>query len=93
MVTGFFKLYKPRTYNHRYIYYDPKKEAQKEREEKYVKNDEDGEFKTSIQRGSFRENRNQQNRVYRDNVRQANIRLVIIIAVLFLITYFILKTI
>ena len=92
MITGFFKLYKPRTYNYRYIYYDPKKEAQKEREEKYADKDENGEFKTSITRGSFREHRNQQNRAYRDNVRQANIRLVIIIAVLFLITYFIVRT-
>ena len=33
---NFFKLYKPKTYNYRYIYYDPKKEAQKEREEKYA---------------------------------------------------------
>ncbi|WP_163629637.1 hypothetical protein [Paludibacter sp. 221] len=91
---GFFKLYKPRTYNYRYIYYDPKKEAQKEREEKFAeKNDENGEFKTSIKRGTFREQRDQRNRAYRDNARQSNIRLVIIIAVLFLIAYFILRSI
>ena len=29
---GFFNLYKPREYKYRYIYYDPKKEAQKERD-------------------------------------------------------------
>ena len=40
---GFFKLYKPKTYNYRYIYYDPKKEAQKEREERYATKDENGE--------------------------------------------------
>lgn len=91
---GFFKLYKPREYKPRFIYYDPKKEAQKEREEKYAKKDpaeEPGEFKTSIRRGSFREQRNEQRRVYRDHARQANIRLIIIIAVMLLIAYFILK--
>ena len=90
---GFFKLYKPREYNYRYIYYDPKKEAQKEREEKYAKKDEqsNGEFKPSIKRGSFRAMRNEQQRIYRDNNRQANIRLIIIIARLFLIAYFLLK--
>lgn len=90
---GFFKLYKPKKYNYRYIYYDPKKEAQKERDEKYGEKeiDEKGEFKTSIRRGSFREQRNEQNKAYKDNVRQANIRLVIIIAVLFLIVYFIMR--
>ncbi len=89
---GFFKLYKPRTYNYRPIYYDPKKEAQKEREKKYADKEEDtGEFKTSIKRGSFREELNKRNRVYRDNARQSNIRLIIIIALLFLIAYFLIK--
>ena len=31
MITGFFNLYKPRKFNHRFIYYDPIKEALKER--------------------------------------------------------------
>lgn len=90
---GFFKLYKPKTYNYRYIYYDPKKEAQKEREEKYASKDENGEYKPTIRRGTFREELNMRNKAYRDNARQSNIRLVIIIGVLFLIAYFILKTI
>jgi len=88
---GFFKLYKPRTYNYRPIYYDPKKEAQKEREEKYAKEENNGEFKTSIKRGSFREEMNKRNSAYRDNARQSNIRLVVIIGVLFLIAYFLIK--
>lgn len=89
---GFFKLYKPRKYNYRPIYYDPKKEAQKEREAKYAqKENETGEFKTSIERGSFRKELDSRNRAYRDNARQSNIRLVIIIALLFLIAYFLMK--
>jgi len=31
---GLFSLYKPKEYKYRYIYYDPKKEALKEREKK-----------------------------------------------------------
>ena len=91
---GFFKLYKPRTYNYRPIYYDPKKEARKERGEKYSEKEQaaDG-FKTSIRRGSFREEHEQRSRVYRDNARQANIRLAVIIALLFLLVYFIMKSI
>lgn len=34
---GLFNLYKPKEYKYRYIYYDPKKEASKEREKKWRK--------------------------------------------------------
>lgn len=94
MLPGFFKLYKARTYNYRYIYHDPKRDAKKEREEKYAdKEREEGEFKTSIKRGSFRESREFQNSVYRHNARQSNIRLVLIIGILLLIAYFIIRSI
>ena len=88
---NFFKLYKPKTYNYRYIYYDPKKEAQKEREEKYASKDGNEEYKPSIKRGSFRAELDRRNKTYRDNARQANIRLIIIIGVLLLIGYSLLK--
>jgi ATP-dependent Zn protease len=53
----FSKIYKPRKFNYQPVYYDPKKEARKEREEKYVENKSNNnkEFRTSIRKGSFRE--------------------------------------
>lgn len=90
---GFFKLYKPKTYNYRYIYYDPKKEAQKEREERYATKDENGEQRPTIRRGTFREELDRRNKVYRDNVRQSNIRLIIILGLLLLIAYYLVKLI
>ena len=42
MHTGFFNLYKPREYKFRHIYYDPKKEAAKEREQRLADEAHDG---------------------------------------------------
>lgn len=47
---GLFNLYKPKEYKYRYIYYDPKKEASKEREKKMEesKTNADGTYKPTI---------------------------------------------
>jgi hypothetical protein len=98
----FFKLYKPQTYNYKPIYYDPVKEARKEREAKYAKNenseDENSEkqehtveFRPTLRRGSFREELDKNNELRKNYSRQSNIRLFIIIVALGLIAYFILR--
>jgi len=101
MTPFFFKIYKPRTYNYRPRYYDPQKEAQKEREEKYAKNESGensetgGEYKPSLRRGSFREElekeRGMRGSISRKHSRQSNTRLIIIIAILGAIAYLILR--
>ena len=101
MIPFFFKIYKPQTYNYKPRYYDPEKEARKEREKKYGKN-ENGEtvengkkFSTSLHRGSFREEleneRGLRGSTYRKHSRQSNTRLIIIIAILGAIAYLILR--
>jgi hypothetical protein len=92
---NFFKLYKPKEYGYRPIYYDPKKEAAKERIKQAAAASENSgesnnEFKSSIHRGSFRELADQHKRTRLSEVRKSNTRLVIIIAILFLIMYFLL---
>ena len=91
---GLFSLYKPKEYKYRYIYYDPKKEAQKEREkqrEAAEKMDKSGEYKPTIRRGTFREMAQQNSKARSEMSRQSNIRLIIIMALLFAIAYFLLK--
>jgi hypothetical protein len=87
---GFFNLYKPRKYDYRYIYYDPKKEAQKEREKRLAEG-QDGEFKTSIHRGSFREEAARNKNTRGKQSRKSNIRLIMILFVLLLLAYYLLK--
>ena len=91
---GLFNLYKPKEYKHRYIYYDPKKEASKEREKKLeeTKANEDGTYRpTIIKRGAFREMANQNKSIRREQARSSNIRIFIILALLLAITYFLIK--
>ena len=91
---GLFSLYKPKEYKYRYIYYDPKKGAQKEREkqrEAAEKMAESGEYKPTIRRGTFREMAQQNSKARSEMSRQSNIRLIIIMALLFAIAYFLLK--
>lgn len=91
---GLFNLYKPKEYKHRYIYYDPKKEASKEREKKLEesKANEDGTYRpTIIKRGAFREMANQNKSIRREQARSSNIRIFIILALLLAITYFLIK--
>ncbi len=92
---GFFNLHKPLQYKYRYIYYDPKKEALKEREKamKDVEQPLEAEntgFKTSIQRGTFREMANRRGD-RRTADKQSNIRLIVIIIALLAVMYFLLK--
>ena len=91
---GLFNLYKPKEYKHRYIYYDPKKEASKEREKKMEesKTNADGTYKpTILKRGAFREMANQNKSIRREQARSSNIRIFIILALLLAITYFLIK--
>lgn len=91
---GLFNLYKPKEYKYRYIYYDPKKEASKEREKKLEesKANEDGSYRpTIIKRGAFREMANQNKSIRREQARSSNIRIFIILALLLAITYFLIK--
>ena len=91
---GLFNLYKPKEYKYRYIYYDPKKEASKEREKKMEesKTNADGTYKpTILKRGAFREMANQNKSIRREQARSSNIRIFIIPALLLAITYFLTK--
>jgi hypothetical protein len=91
---GLFNLYKPKEYKYRYIYYDPKKEASKEREKKLEesKTNADGTYKpTILKRGAFREMANQNKSIRREQARSSNIRIFIILALLLAITYFLIK--
>ncbi len=90
---GFFNLYKPKDYNYRFIYYDPKKEAQKEREKQVSTAEKvrSGEYKPSIRRGTFREMADKNKNFRTQQTRQSNIRLLIIVVILLAIAYYLLK--
>jgi len=90
---SFFKLHKPREYGYRYIYYDPKKEAQKEREKRMQEAAQNGEsgYKTTLHRGSFRQQAEKNKFARTHQTQQSNIRLIIILLILLTITYFSLK--
>ena len=89
---GFFNLHKPLQYKYRYIYYDPKKEAQKEREQQLKANSEadQQQYKRFIQRGTFREMANHNRNDRRSATMQSNVRLVVIIVILLLVLYWLL---
>ncbi len=90
---GFFNLYKARKYDYRYIYYDPKKEAQKEREKRIAEEGEkaEGEFKTRIRRGSFREEASKNKSSRKNQSMKSNFRLVLILGILLALAYYLLK--
>lgn len=92
---GFFKLHKPLVYKYRPIYYDPAKEAKKDREKQTSGSDniEEGEKYQPkyLHRGAFREMADKNKDYRRKQSRQSNIRLIIILMILFMIAYFLLK--
>lgn len=91
---GLFSLYKPKEYKHRYIYYDPEKEAQKEREKNRKPGDpleKAAEYKPTIKRGTFREMADKNKTTRIEESRKSNSRLVMIIILLVAIAYFLLK--
>lgn len=90
---SFFKLYKPRQFGHRFIYYDSKKEAQKEREKRLSKEsvNVDSSFKPTIHRGSFREQAEKKKNVRARQSRQSNTRFIIILFVLMFLLYYLLR--
>ncbi len=89
MLPGFFNLYKPREYKFRHIYYDPKKEAAKERERKQAEElNGDAEYQPAIRRGSFREQADKLKSSRSTQSRQSNVRLIVILVILFAIAYY-----
>lgn len=91
---SFFKLHKPLVYKYKPIYYDPKKESQKSREQSAPnseKTSDDGTYKPSLKRGSFREMADKNRNSKHVQNRKSNVRLIIILLFLFLIAYFLLK--
>lgn len=88
---GFFRLYKAREYKPRYIYYDPKKDAKKEREMKRELSEVKSDFQISLHRGSFREQMPKLKRNRRKQLQASNIRVLIIIAILVVLMYFLLR--
>ncbi len=89
---NFFKLHKPLVYKYKPIYYDPKKEAMKERQkqkEAAEKSAEDGNYRPSVlRRGAFREMADKNRNSRASDIKKSNVRLIIIILILFLIAYF-----
>ena len=87
---GFFKLHQPKKYGYRPIYYDPKKEAQKEREKRIAEgqNADESGFKTTIQRGSFRQQAASNGNLRRYQSRKSNIRLAIILFIILALLYY-----
>lgn len=91
---GLFNLYKPKEYKHRYIYYDPKKEASKERDKRMdeSKTNADGTYKpTILKRGAFREMADKNKSMRKEQARSSNVRIFIILVLLLAITYFLIK--
>jgi hypothetical protein len=91
---GLFNLYKPKEYKYRYIYYDPKKEAQKEREQQLSNQEKvanDGEYRPTIRRGTFREMADKNKNARREQAQKSNVRLIMILIILLAIAYFLLK--
>ncbi|HOF98800.1 MAG TPA: hypothetical protein P5157_04685 [Paludibacteraceae bacterium] len=94
MTPSFFNIYKPRKYDYRYIYYDPLKEAIKEREKQMAK--ENGEqpqqeYKPNLHRGSFREEANRMRGKKSKELRRSNRNVLIILIILLIIAYYLLK--
>ncbi|MDO4190299.1 MAG: hypothetical protein Q4D14_01250 [Bacteroidales bacterium] len=89
---GIFKAFhtpKPRQFYHRPIYYNPEEEARKEREQRLGLSQtptDDGEYHTTLHRGSFRQKRwdapDETSDMRRDR-KNSNIRLLVILIALF----------
>lgn len=93
---SFFKLHKPLVYKYKPIYYDPKKEAQKDRMKKMEQEGQtevinEGYEPKVLRRGSFREMADKNRNSKHAQTRQSNIRLVLIILILLLIAYFLVR--
>lgn len=88
----FFNIYKPRKYDYHYIYYDPLKEARKERERRMgvTNEDSDKEYRPTLHRGSFREEADKLKNTYKE-VRKTNRNVLIILIILLILAYFLLR--
>lgn len=84
-------FYKPRTYNYRPIYYDPKKEEKASRDKERAVKNGTAEYERTLRRGVFREMA-EKNKNYRvDQIRKSNIRLVIIVLAMLAFLYYLLS--
>jgi len=93
MITSFFNIYKPRKYDYHYIYYDPLKEARKERERRMgvTNEDSDKEYRPTLHRGSFREEADKLKKTCTKEVRKTNRNVLIILIILLILAYFLLR--
>jgi len=89
---NFFKIHKPLVYKYKPIYYDPKKEAMKERQKQKDETGataDDGKYRPSVlRRGAFRDMADKNRTSRSSDIKKSNVRLIIIILILFLIAYF-----
>ncbi len=89
----FPKTNKPRQWDYRPIYFDAEKDKRKQRLDEMKKErernenvpTEDGEFKTSIERGTFREMAERNRSVRTKETRMMNFRVLIIVVLLLLL--------
>lgn len=93
MITSFFNIYKPRKYDYHYIYYDPLKEARKERERRMgvTNEDSDKEYRPTLHCGSFREEADKLKKTRTKEVRKTNRNVLIILIILLILAYFLLR--
>lgn len=88
---GLLNFYKPRTYNYRPIYYDPKKEEKAKRDKERAVKDGTAEYERTLRRGVFREMANQNKNYRLEQIRKSNIRLIIIVFAMLAILFYLLS--
>lgn len=91
LFTFFGNRNKPRPFNYQPIYWDPEKEEREKREkrieEELGKKTVDGEFRTSIKRGSFRKYSDRLDTEKRRSQQRKEIRKLVIVAFLLIVVF------
>jgi len=87
---GLFNLYKPKEYKYRYIYYDPKKEAQNNVNSslRIRKSCKRWRISSDYPPWHFREMADKNKNIRREQAQKSNVRLIMILIVLLAIAYF-----
>ncbi len=90
-IPRFFKIPRHRQFNYQPLYYDPEKEEREERNREIkrelgIKDEEEGEYRPTIRRGSMKAYFKGNKRARRNS----NLRLVLIIIFLLFLAYFLL---
>lgn len=93
MIFKFTKVPKPKPFGYKPRFYDPEKEERDNRiaRAQRIRGDGPEGVKTRL-KGSFRRNFNTEAAGRKEQMRRSNFRLILIIAVLVLLTYFILNS-